>query len=208
MASGLFDRFSATEAGVKMQSVGIALLRRSVWIGALLLVPSAQIFAQNGGGAGRQPSGPATLPAGDAKEIVAKACNQCHGLAMIMTLRDGRVGWQEMVDNMILRGAQVRPEEANLTIDYLFENFGPSKAPMQSPKGTVLTLADGAGKTVIESHCMFCHDVGRITGVTRSKNEWEETVKRMMHRGNISVTPDEVQTMTAYLTAQYGKKAE
>jgi hypothetical protein len=113
-----------------------------------------------------------------------------------------------MVDNMILRGAQVRPEEAKLTVDYLFDNFGPSKGPMTSPKGAVLTLPEGAGKPVIESHCMLCHDAGRITGENRSKAEWQETVEKMMHWGNIAVTPDEVQTMTAYLNTQYGKKTQ
>jgi cytochrome c5 len=155
-----------------------------------------------------QAAGANALPAGDGKEVVAKACTQCHGLGLIVAMRDGRVGWQEMVDNMILRGAQVRPDEAKVTIDYLFENFGPSKGPMPSPQGAVLTLADGPGKAEVESRCTFCHDVGRITGTKRSKNEWEATVKQMMHWSGIPVTPKEIQTMTSYLTTQFGKKAE
>jgi cytochrome c5 len=186
-----------------MRATHTTYVTKSVFTFAILMVCVAGLRAQSVAGPGE-----ATLPPGDAKEIVAKACNQCHGLAMIVTLRDGRVGWLELVDNMILRGAQVRPEEAKLTVDYLFDNFGLSKGPMTSPKGAVLILPEGAGRTEIESHCMLCHDAGRITGEHRTKAEWEATVGKMMHWGNISVTPDEIQTMTAYLNTQFGKKAD
>jgi cytochrome c5 len=171
-----------------------------IWLVGLLLVGCVQTYGQA--------SGTSALPEGRGKQIVAKACTQCHGLGLTMAIRNGRVGWQEMVDNMILRGAQVRPDEEKTTIDYLVENFGPSKEPMPSPSGAVLTLADGPGKGVVESHCTFCHDAGRITGAKRSKVEWEETAKQMMHWSGAAVAADEIQTMTIYLSTQYGKKAE
>src|SRR5690348_7055447 len=45
------------------------------------------------------------LPAGNGKDLVAVACTQCHGLKLIMSLRDGPVGWRRFVDDMILRRA-------------------------------------------------------------------------------------------------------
>src|SRR5260370_15642837 len=53
------------------------------------------------------------LPAGNGKDIVAVACAQCHGLKLILALRDGSVGWKHFVDDMILRGAQLTPQEAD-----------------------------------------------------------------------------------------------
>jgi cytochrome c5 len=173
-------------------------MKNAISLAGFLLLACAQAYGQAPGASG--------LPVGDGAEIVAKACTQCHGLGLTVAMRDGRVGWQEMVDNMILRGAQVRPEEEKIVIDYLVENFGPSKGPMPSPKGAVLVLADGPGKAIVESHCTYCHDAGRITGVKRSKAEWEATVKQMVHWSGAAVTPEEIQTMTAYLTSQYGKK--
>ena len=184
-----------------MRSNPRLILKRIVLAFAILLFSAAKLPAQLAGG-----QGAVTLPPGDAKDIVAKACNQCHGLALIAQMRDGRVGWQEMVDNMILRGAQVKPDEMKLTVDYLFENFGPSKGAMQSPKGAVLTLPEGAGKQAVESHCVICHDAGRLTASRRSAADWEVTVTRMMHWADIKVTPDEMKQMTAYLTAQFGTK--
>jgi len=184
-----------------MRTIRSAWFAKSALAIAMLLSGATHVRAQIAGG-----QGAVTLPPGDGKEVVAKACNQCHGLALIAVMRDGRVGWQEMVDNMILRGAQVKPDEAKVTIDYLFDNFGPSKGPMPSPKGSVLTLPEGAGKQTVESHCVICHDAGRLTGARRSATEWEGTVKQMMHWADIKVTPDEMKQMTSYLTTQFGKK--
>jgi cytochrome c5 len=175
-------------------------VKRAISLAGFLLIACAQTHGQA--------PGVNALPSGDGKDVIAKACTQCHSLGLTVAMRNGRVGWQEMVDNMILRGAQVRPDEEKITIDYLVENFGPGKGPMASPKGAVLTLAEGPGKAAVESHCTYCHDAGRITDVKRSKNEWEATVKQMTHWRGVAVTPEEIQTMTTYLSAQYGGKAE
>jgi hypothetical protein len=48
--------------------------------------------------------------------------------------------------------------------------------------------------------------LGRITTVTRSKEEWNTTVSNMMARagGNVA-TQDEILTMASYLTAHFGR---
>lgn len=145
------------------------------------------------------------LPAGPGKEIVATACNQCHGLRMVATVRYGPVGWKEMVDNMVLRGAQVEPGDMQTVVDYLLKSFGPGAHPMQSPAGAVLTLPDGPGKDAVQARCTLCHDVGRITESRRSKEEWEFVVTRMTHWTGLPVSNDDIQTMTTYLTAQFGR---
>jgi len=94
---------------------GIHLLRSCLTAGVLLgLVAAAHAQAQS----------PAnTLPAGNGKDIVAVACAQCHGLKLIMSLRDGPVGWRHFVDDMILRGAQLNSQEADTVSEYLAKNF-------------------------------------------------------------------------------------
>jgi cytochrome c5 len=145
------------------------------------------------------------LPAGNGKDIVAVACTQCHGLKLILALRDGSVGWKHFVDDMILRGAQLTPQEADTVAQYLAKNFGPGTSPMQSGLKTD-ALPAGNGEKLVESHCALCHDLGRISTVTRSKEEWNTTVSNMMARagGNVA-TQDEILTMASYLTAHFGR---
>jgi len=146
------------------------------------------------------------LPAGNGKDIVAVACTQCHGLKMIVALRDGPVGWKHFVDDMVLRGAQVTPQEADTVAQYLAKNFGPGTSPMQSGLKTE-ALPAGDGQKLVESHCALCHDLGRITTIGRSKDEWNGTVGNMMARAGTNVaTQSEISTMASYLASNFGKK--
>lgn len=148
-----------------------------------------------------------TLPAGNGKDIVAVACTQCHGLKLIVALRDGPVGWKHFVDDMVLRGAQLSPQEADTVSQYLATNFGPGTSPMQSGLKTE-ALPAGDGQKLVESHCALCHDLGRITTVGRSKDEWNNTVGNMMARAGTNVaTQQEISTMASYLASNFGKKS-
>jgi hypothetical protein len=88
-----------------MNTLAASSLKCAVWLLALM------VFVLLSAGLTRAQSANNILPDGDAKDVVATACTQCHSLKLIVVFRDGTVGWKEMVDNMILRGAQVRPAE-------------------------------------------------------------------------------------------------
>src|SRR5262249_6912266 len=83
------------------------------------------------------------LPQGEGRDLVAVACAQCHALAPILAGREGPAGWKRHVHNMVLRGAQLTPSEADTVIRYLAANFGPGNAP---PGKVAVTLPAGAGK--------------------------------------------------------------
>ena len=78
---------------------------------------------------------PGALPQGDARDLAATACSQCHNLNVLMAGRDGPVGWKNHVYNMVLRGAQLTPREADIVIQYLVTNFGPG-----APAATTVAL--------------------------------------------------------------------
>jgi cytochrome c5 len=161
------------------------------------VIPALHAQAQSGANA---------LPAGEGRDLVAVACTQCHGLKLITSLRDGPVGWKHFVDDMILRGAQLNPQEADTAAQYLAKNFGPGTSPMQSGLKTE-ALPSGDGQALVQSHCGLCHDLGRITTVQRSKDEWNSTVGNMMGRAGTNVaTQNEIQTMASYLAVNFGKK--
>lgn len=174
-------------------------VRRACLTAAVLLGGIAAAHAQ------AQPPANA-LPAGNGKDLVAVACTQCHGLKLIVALRDGRVGWRHFVDDMILRGAQLNSQEADTVSEYLAKSFGPGTSPMQSGLKSE-ALPAGEGQSLVQSHCALCHDLGRITTVQRSKEEWNGTVTNMMARaGTNAATPNEITSMASYLAANFGKR--
>jgi cytochrome c5 len=140
------------------------------------------------------------LPEGDGREVIATACSQCHALSVIMAGRDGPVGWKRHVYNMVLRGAQLSPREADTVIAYLTTHFGPG-APAGPSASSALPV--GAGKELVETRCVVCHDLVRVTAVKREKRDWDTIVANMYDRWGQSA-PDEVQAISAYLNSQFG----
>jgi cytochrome c5 len=167
-------------------------MRRLLLLGALaalVLGAAAPLRAQTAG----------ALPPGEARELVATACSQCHTLAVITAGRDGPIGWKKHVYNMVLRGAQLTPREADTVIDYLITHFGPG-----APAASAAALPSGPGKELVETRCAVCHNLERVTVVKRQKRDWETVVANMYERWGMSA-PDEVKAISAYLVAQFGR---
>ena len=180
------------------------------WLAGFLLLGSTLLQGQT----------PAQLPAGDGRDLVAAVCTQCHALRPIMMKRDGVGGWRETVQEMVIRGAQLFPEEAETVVRYLAGNFGPGMNPMQTgdlPPGVVaaqpggaasaIVLPDGPGKDVVEARCTLCHDLGRVVTARRSREEWARITQNMIDRGP-EASPGQVQTIVSYLAAQFGRQGE
>ncbi len=191
---------------------------RATCLALLLLIGSGQVHGQSAG----QLAAPSALPPGDGKDLVEMACTQCHGLRLIMMLRDGPTAWKNVVQDMVIKGTQLLPEEADTVARYLAKNFGPGSSPMKTGRpsektppaltggaggGKAESLPDGNGKEVVESRCGLCHDLGIVTALKRSKKDWESIVKNMFARGPVA-SPEQIQAITSYLTAQFGQKAE
>jgi mono/diheme cytochrome c family protein len=167
---------------------------RSIWGGmALLLAASAPLHAQAPGG----------LPPGEGRELVASVCTQCHGLNTILAVHDGPAGWRQFVNYMIMKGAPVREGEADAIVQYLATALGPATQPPPSP-ASLAALPEGPGKELIESRCVACHDLTRITAAKRQKTEWTGIVANMVNRG-AAANAQEQQTLVSYLAAQFGQ---
>jgi len=68
------------------------------------------------------PSG--ELPAGPGKELVERACTQCHALEVVLKQRRSRAQWEAKIDTMIAKGAKVSDEDFDVLAAYLTTNFG------------------------------------------------------------------------------------
>jgi mono/diheme cytochrome c family protein len=164
-------------------------LRAALWIAALAIAAALPARAQG------------VLPPGEGRDVLATACSQCHVLNVIMSMREGPAGWRRHVYNMVMRGAQLTPPEADTVIAYLAANFGPGGAP--AANAVVVTLPGGTGRELVATRCTACHDLERVAVVKRQKRDWPALVANMIGRGAVA-TPDEAQAITSYLAANFG----
>lgn len=58
------------------------------------------------------------------KAVVQKVCVGCHEMDVVTATRHTRIGWQQIVDDMISRGAEGSDPEMAATIAYLTKYFG------------------------------------------------------------------------------------
>lgn len=82
-----------------------------------------------------------------------------------------------------------------------------------SPKTVVEpTIATGApdqpastildGKSLLESRCTECHDLTRVTTKTKTLEEWQTTVSRMVNNGAV-LSAEEQTLLVEYLAETY-----
>jgi|SRR5579863_773511 len=66
------------------------------------------------------------LPPGEGKELVARACAQCHSLETVLRSRLTRQQWEARIDQMVAKGAKLSDDEIDVVATYLAKNFGPT----------------------------------------------------------------------------------
>jgi mono/diheme cytochrome c family protein len=142
------------------------------------------------------------FPAGAGRDIIAVACTQCHRAGPITQLRMGEAGWRRQVYNMVLRGAQIGPDEIDDVVKYLATNFGPG-VPVPGLASPPVTLPDGAGADLVAGACGTCHGVDRVVAVTRPGRQWEAIVHRMVAIG-APIDAGQAGQIISYLQTNYG----
>jgi mono/diheme cytochrome c family protein len=147
-----------------------------------------------------QQTGP--FPAGAGRDIIAVACTQCHRAGPITQLRMGEEAWRRQVYNMVLRGAQIGPDEIDDVVKYLTTNFGPG-VPIPGQATPAVTLPAGAAADLVAGACGTCHGVDRVVAVARPGRQWEAIVHRMVAIGAL-IDPDQARQIISYLETNYG----
>jgi hypothetical protein len=97
-----------------MQRVLLALI-----FFAALLFPTVQTWSNN--------HWATLLPDGDGKEETRQLCSSCHNLQKTVLSRKTPQEWERSVYDMVARGAQIFPDEAEKIIKYLGQSFPPGK---------------------------------------------------------------------------------
>jgi hypothetical protein len=137
------------------------------------------------------------LPPGDGRLILDRACGGCHRAAAVSTYQFAtRAEYAALVSRMIGMGAPVSEQEADVLVDYLFDNLGIKPEPP----------VETAGRAILERACTSCHS---LNGIERyayaSEGAYRELVSAMISYGAILSDEDKT-TLVQYLFATYGKR--
>jgi competence protein ComEA len=95
---------------------------RRVGAAAAVLIGVACLLTIEGVGA-RQTA----LPEGRGKQEFERVCAGCHPAEdAVKGGRRSREGWQRVIDDMVVRGAEGSDDDLKVIVDYLTAHFGPS----------------------------------------------------------------------------------
>ena len=70
----------------------------------------------------------------------------------------------------------------------------------EAPAGEAVALD---GETLLEERCTECHGLDRTTGAEKTRDEWQDTVTRMVSKG-ANLNAEETQVLVDYLAETYG----
>jgi mono/diheme cytochrome c family protein len=65
------------------------------------------------------------LPPGPGRELVAAKCSACHPLAIVTGQKRDRMAWEQTIDQMIGRGAEIDDAQYEQIAAYLGRSFAP-----------------------------------------------------------------------------------
>jgi len=90
---------------------------------------------------------PAQLPEGKGKEIVAKACADCHALSTVSEAKHSPEEWPGVVQSMIDRGASVSADDLDPLTEYLSKNFNSGASSQDKPQDKDKSEKQAEGST-------------------------------------------------------------
>ncbi|WP_114311927.1 c-type cytochrome [Thermus caldifontis] len=95
-----------------------------------------------------------TLPEGPGKDLVLAKCQACHDIGFVARERLSRDRWDGVIDEMVLRGLKITPEERAAILDYLATYLGTQPPP--TPPQAEASPAPKTGAQVY-ANCQGCH---------------------------------------------------
>jgi cytochrome c5 len=158
---------------------------------ALLVVGSERVTSAQAPAVPPAASAATTAAQNDAGEkVMNNSCAGCHDLRPIQSSARDKDGWNDIVQNMIQKGADVADKDVPVLVDYLADHFGP--------------MPEGRGKDVVLSVCTMCHDLSRVRRGRRSPEEWMETLNSMLNEG-APLSDADYPVVLAYLSKNFAQ---
>jgi competence protein ComEA len=100
----------------------------------------------------------AQLPDGAGKDLILKVCGSCHQAERSASVRLTREGWEEVIADMIKRGAKGTDEEFGTILEYLATHYlGDAPRPLNINRATNIELESVAGLTRKEAAAVIAY---------------------------------------------------
>ena len=132
------------------------------------------------------PPSPPAMPAGAGKAIVQEKCVVCHALSVVTSKHASHKEWDQVVNQMVSRGADLTDDEIDTVIEYLSKNYGPlDQTATPAPSGTADTSSSEAPVNVNKASA---EDLESSLGL--AKPEAEAIVKYREQKGNFKTWQD------------------
>ena len=180
-------------------------MRRMV-IAVLTIVIAAAIWSLPAAAQRQGTRRQVTLPKGPERKVILASCTMCHGLDVYATQALDREGWNQIVERMKSKGAEINAGDTAILLDYLVASFGPGSMPAPVAALPPLEPAQEAqAKMILEEACTSCHNLQRVEAQTQPEDGWADIIENMRNRGS-SMTDDEAKLVVSYLVRAYGPK--
>jgi cytochrome c5 len=146
-----------------------------------------------------------TLPKGPERKVILNSCTMCHGLDVYATKALDREGWNQIIERMKSKGAEISAADTSVLLDYLVNSFGPGSMPAVVKLAPLEPAEEARAKEILENACTSCHNLQRVEAQTQTEDGWEGIIDNMRNRGS-SMTDDEAKLVVSYLVRAYGPK--
>ena len=121
------------------------------------------------------------------KELFITKCSTCHALDSIMAFRSVE-SWEEIINRMVeFAEPRIKPDEGKQILHYLVQTHVPRV--IEGPEDASL----------VEKHCLPCHDPFDIYRKNYSRQGWSEIVSQMNTYDQEIVPEDKIEDIVEYL---------
>jgi competence ComEA-like helix-hairpin-helix protein len=94
------------------------------------------------------------FPDGPGKETTQQACSQCHGLRQVAASKHSPEEWNNIVTDMIGRGATITEEDIPVIVAYLAKSFPKNGGSINVNRASAKELADSLRLTAEEAEAV------------------------------------------------------
>ena len=115
---------------------------------------------------------PVKIDLNQASDLVQKRCSKCHNLDRVVGARKDARGWLATVSRMrSLPAAGISEADAQTIVSWL--------ASQNKPVGSEAAQMEVA-RALVDQRCGRCHTLDRVYKTVQTRDQWRETVSRMV----------------------------
>jgi competence protein ComEA len=136
----------------------------------------------------------AAMPDGAGKAIVQRACSACHAVTVVTSKHASQKEWDQVVNQMVSRGADLTDDEIDTVIEYLAKNYGPldqkttPSTDAAAPSSADTAAQPAADTTPVNVNKASAQELESSLGL--EKSEAEALVKYREQNGNFKTWHD------------------